>query len=95
MAIAETSGDSMEMISDTADTAIEDTSAAGEISADVWEDVALEETFADSMVRIFDEEDTSNGELDTASPEELSEDVPKVLGEITIAGGSADPGVTD
>ena len=89
MAIAETSGDSMEMISDTADTAIEDTSAAGEISADVWVDVA------DSMVMIFDEEDTSNGELDTASPEELSEDVPKVLGEITIAGGSADPGVTD
>ena len=89
MAIAETSGDSIEMISDTADTAIEDTSAAGEISADVWVDVA------DSMVMIFDEEDTSNGELDTASPEELSEDVPKVLGEITIVEGSADPGVTD
>ena len=83
----------MEMIS--ADTATEDTSAAGEISADIWEDVAMEETFAESMVMIFDEEDTSNGELDTASPEELSEDVPKVLGEITIVEGSANPGVTD
>ena len=78
----------MEMISDEADTTIEET-------ADVWEDMAMEETSADSMVMIFDEEDTSNGELDTASPEELSEDVPKVLGEIAIEEGSVDPNVTN
>ena len=84
MAIVETSGDSMGMISDKEDTTIEelDTAAALEISADVpkfWEEMAMEETSADSMEMISDEEDTSNGELDTASAVEISADVPKVL----------------
>ena len=68
MAMEETSADSMEKITDTADTTIEvlDIAAAVEILLDVatfWEEMAMEE----SMQMISEEEDTFIGELDTAS----------------------------
>ena len=72
--------------------------AAVKISADVpkfWEEMAMEETYTGSMEMISDEEDTSNGELDTAPAVEISADVPKVLEEILLEEGSVDPDVTD
>ena len=69
--------------------------AAVKISADVpkfWEEMAIEETSADSLEMITDEADTSIKELDTAAAVEISADVPKVL---AIEEGSVDPDVTD